>query len=98
MLDVLPELFPLNFQFPQSSLISLVGLLCHILLFSYIQFMPAVGTDSADSRKIARYGIHYWNSLLPYAPLAQAERVFVQRRQLRWNLRAGHQLRLFFGL
>jgi transposase len=27
-----------------------------------------VKTDKADSRKIARYGLRYWNELLPYAP------------------------------
>jgi transposase len=30
--------------------------------------LRSVKTDKADSRKIARYGLRYWNELLPYAP------------------------------
>ena len=30
--------------------------------------LRSVKTDKADSRKIARYGLRYWNELRPYAP------------------------------
>ena len=31
--------------------------------------LRSVKTDKADSKKIARYGLRYWNELLPYSPI-----------------------------
>jgi len=42
-----------------------------------------VKTDKADSRKIARYGLRYWNELLPYAPTeATRQKLLEFSRQL----------------
>jgi transposase len=42
-----------------------------------------VKTDKKDSRKIARYGLHYWNDLQPYAPTEDARQKLLEfSRQL----------------
>jgi transposase len=45
--------------------------------------LRSVKTDKADSRKIARYGLRYWNELLPYAPTeATRQKLLEFSRQL----------------
>jgi len=45
-----------------------------------------IKTDKADSRKIARYGLRYWNELLPFAPTeATRQKLLEFSRQLNSN-------------
>ena len=45
--------------------------------------LRSVKTDKADSRKIARYGLRYWNELQPYAPTeATRQKLLEFSRQL----------------
>jgi transposase len=63
---------------------------------------PAIKTDKADARKIARYGLEYWNDLRRYAP-TEALRAWLKQfsRQLtlytQMRTQAKKQPRRHFG-